>query len=120
MLENTRIGGANVGLEAAVQLSNLRPVQIKGLDISISDTGAKSGLLQGRANSSHRRLRGETGHACQFLLAQLMRSRRGHTINRNIDNICTSHRRGDHRRSRNTGGIVRVDVDWEVGVFLAD
>lgn len=74
MLEHTRIGSPNVGLEAAVQLSNLGPVQVKGLDISVSDTSAESGLLQGHANSTHRRLRGETGHACQYQLTQLTRS----------------------------------------------
>jgi hypothetical protein len=68
MLEHTRIRSANVGLEAGVQLPNLGPVQVKGLDISVSDAGAKSGLFQGHANRTHRRLRGETGHAYQLLL----------------------------------------------------
>ena len=35
------------GLEAGVQLPNLGPVQVKGVEISVSDT---SRLLQGHAN----------------------------------------------------------------------
>ena len=120
MLEHTRIRGTDIGLEAGVQLPNLGPIQVEGLDISVSDTGAKSGLLQGHANCTHRRLRSETGHACQLPLAQLMRSNRGHTINCNINNICTSHSCGNHRRSRNTSSIVRVDMNRKVRVLVSD
>ena len=58
MLEYTRIGSPNVCLEASVQLANLGPVEIKGLNICVSDTGAKSRLLQGHADGPHRGLGG--------------------------------------------------------------
>ena len=57
------IRGADVGLKAAVEHADLAPIQIQCLDISISNARAQSGLLKGHTNSTHRRLRGQTGHA---------------------------------------------------------
>ena len=48
-----------------------------------------------------------------------MRLRR-RTVNSNIDDVGASHRRGDHGGGRDTRGVVRVDVDGEVGVLLPD
>ena len=45
------------GLDAGVQLPNLGTVQVKGLEISVSDT---SRLLQGHANDPHQGSRGES------------------------------------------------------------
>lgn len=63
MVEDTRVRGPNVGLEAAVQDANLAPVQVKSLDISVLDASAELGLLESGANGTHRGLRGQTGHA---------------------------------------------------------
>lgn len=42
------------------------------------------------------------------------------TVDRNINDISTRSGGGDHAGSGNTGSVVRVDVDREVGVLLAD
>ena len=39
-----------------------------------------------------------------------------HTVNRNIDDIGTSGGRGKHTCSCNTSSVVRVDMDWKVGM----
>ena len=64
MIEDTRVCGANVGLEAGVEHTDLTPVKVESLNILISDTSAETGLLKSRANGSHWWLRGETGHTC--------------------------------------------------------
>ena len=42
------------------------------------------------------------------------------TINGDIDNIGTGLGTGKHTSNSNTGGIVRVNVDRQVGVSLSD
>ena len=42
------------------------------------------------------------------------------TVDSNVNNVSTSRRRRQHRRSRDTRGVVRVDVDGEIRVLLAD
>ena len=42
------------------------------------------------------------------------------TVNSDIYNVRPCSRSGEHRRSRDTGGIVRMDVDREVRILLAD
>ena len=45
---------------------------------------------------------------------------RGRTINGDIDNIGTGLGTGEHTSNGDTGGVVRVDVDGEVGVGFSD
>jgi hypothetical protein len=48
------------------------------------------------------------------------RSRLKRTINGDIDDIGTRFGTGKHTSNSNTGGIVRVNVDRQVGVSLSD
>ena len=62
MVEHTRVGRTDVRLEALVQDTDLAPVEVERLDVRVADTSAEVGLLERRADGSHGRLRGETGH----------------------------------------------------------
>jgi hypothetical protein len=42
------------------------------------------------------------------------------TIDGYIDNICTGNGSSDHAGCSNAGCVMRVNVDWEVGVSLPD
>lgn len=63
VVKDTRVGSADVGLEAAVEHADLTPVKVEGLDVLVADTGSKFGLLKRHTDGSHGRLRGQTGHA---------------------------------------------------------
>ena len=63
MVEDGRVGSADVGLEAAVEHADLAPVQVQRLDISITDTSSKTSLLKSRGDGAHGWLRGKAGHA---------------------------------------------------------
>lgn len=104
MLEDGRVGCADVGLEAAVHHPDLSPVQVESLDVVVADTSAEVVLLQSSADSTHSWLRGETGHA----------------VDCEIDDVGTCSGGCEHAGNGNTGGVVGVDVNGEVGVLLAD
>ena len=40
------------------------------------------------------------------------------TVNSNIHNVCSCGRNGEHCRNRDTGSIMRMDVDREIRVLL--
>lgn len=120
MVENTRVGGADVGLEATVQDTDLTPVEVEGLDVGVADTSTELGLLKSRANCTHRRLGGQTRHAWKKLVSAERRVLVRRTVNSDVDDVSASHRRGDHGGGRDTRGVVRVDVDREVGILLTD
>lgn len=44
----------------------------------------------------------------------------GHTVNSNIDNVGACSRSSNHGRRGDAGSVMRVDVDGQVGVLLAD
>lgn len=54
----------DVGVKAAVERANGRPVEVEGLDVLVRDTSSEVGLLESRADGTHRRLRSHTRHAC--------------------------------------------------------
>lgn len=83
------------------------------------DTGAEAGLVESRADGTHRGLRGETGQVCQS--ARLTDSYAGLlTINGNVDDVGAGLSSGQHGRDGDTGRVVRVDVDRQVRVGLSD
>lgn len=104
MIEHTRIGSPNIGLEALIQDSDLAPVEVQCLDIGVTDTCTKVALLKGGSDSTHGWLRGETGHA----------------VDGDIDDISSCGGGGEHGSGRDTSGVVRVNVDGEVGILLAN
>lgn len=63
VVEDTRVGRADIRLETSVQHANLRPVHVQSLDVLIADTGPKARLLESTADSTHWWLRGEARHA---------------------------------------------------------
>jgi hypothetical protein len=63
MVENTGIRCPYVRLEATVQHPDLTPVEIEGLNISVSNSGSEAGLLKCSRDGTHGGLRGQTGHA---------------------------------------------------------
>ena len=65
MVEDRRVRSTNVGLEAAVEETNLAPVAVKSLDIVVADASSEVSLLESHANGAHGRLRRKTGHACR-------------------------------------------------------
>jgi hypothetical protein len=64
VLEDTRVGGADVSVEALVKLTDVRPVKVERGNVLLTDAGSEVGLLESGANGTHRRLGGHTGHAC--------------------------------------------------------
>lgn len=104
VVKDTRIGGSDVGLEGGVEDSDLRPVGVESLDVLVRDTGAETGLLESGNDGSHGGLRGETREV----------------INGHVDNVGTGLGGGEHRSGGDTGSVVGVDVDREVGVSLSD
>ena len=104
MREHTRIRSPNIRLEAAIELSDLCPVQIQSLNIIISDTSAKVSLLERGAYSTHGWLRSQTRH----------------TVDGNVDNVRSRRRCSKHTRSCNAGGVMRVYVDRKVWILLPD
>ena len=65
MREHRGIGSLDVGIEALVEDTELRPVQIEGLDRIVADPGAERSLFERSAYGAHGRLRGHAGHACR-------------------------------------------------------
>ena len=62
MIEDTRVCGANVGLEAGVEHTDLTPVKVECLDIGIANASPETGLLQRSADRTHGRLRSQSRH----------------------------------------------------------
>jgi hypothetical protein len=104
VIEDTGVRCPNVGVEAAVEDTDLTPVCVESLDVVVTNARSKGCLLEGHAHGTHRRLGGGSGHA----------------INCNIDDICASSSTSEHASCSNTCGVVRVNVDGEVGVRLAN
>lgn len=42
------------------------------------------------------------------------------TINRNIDNIRSCQRASNHTGGRDTGGVMRMNMDGNIGIFFPD
>jgi hypothetical protein len=63
MVKHTRVGRANVGLETAIQQSDLAPVLVQRLYVVVADTSSEVSLLERHAHCTHGRLRGQTRHA---------------------------------------------------------
>lgn len=95
MGEDTGIGSADVGLEAAVKLPDLRPVRVQSLDVGVTDTSSELRLLQRHADRTHGGLRGQPGHG----------------VNGNVDDISTGLGGCNHACRCDTSCVVRVDVD---------
>lgn len=64
----------------------------------------KATLLERHRNCTHRRLTGETDHA----------------VDSNINSVGAGRSSDGHRSRGDASGIVRVDVDRQVGVLLVD
>jgi hypothetical protein len=64
VVKDTRVGSSDVGLEALVQLSNLRPIGVESLDVLVRDTSTQSGLLKSGTDGTHSGLRCKTGQDC--------------------------------------------------------
>ena len=103
VIEDSRVGGPDVGLEAAVEGANGRPVEVESLDVLVTDSGTELGLLESGADGSHGGLRGHSRHG----------------VDRDIDDIGTSGSAGEHTGGGDTSGVVRVNVDGHVGELLA-
>ena len=73
MVEYTRVRSTDISLKAAIEHANLAPVKVQSLDVSISDTSAKTSLLKSRSDGTHGWLGGETGHALMSLISILYR-----------------------------------------------
>ena len=120
MIENAGIRCPYVRLEATVQHPDLTPVEIEGLDISVSDSGSQAGLFKCSRNSTHGGLRGQTGHAWResagFKTWDLIQL----TVNGDIHNIRSCSSSGEHCCGCDAGGVVRMDVDREIRILLAD
>lgn len=104
VVEDTRVGSTNVGLEALVKLSNLGPVLVERLNVLIRDTSTQTGLLKSTADGTHGGLRGETREV----------------IDGNVDDISTGSSTSNHARGSDTSSVMRVDVDRELGMGLSD
>jgi len=103
VIEDTRVGAPDVGIEALVKSSNVRPVKVESLDVLVRDSGSELGLFKSGADSSHRRLRSSTRHA----------------VDSDVDDICSGRSAGEHGRSRDTGSVMGVNVNGHVGELLA-
>lgn len=53
VIEDTGVRCSDICFKAAVKDSDLGPVQIEGLNVSISDAGSELRLLQRHADSAH-------------------------------------------------------------------
>lgn len=104
MVEDTRVGCTNIGLEALVKLSNLGPVLVERLNVLVRDTSTQTGLLKSTADGTHGGLRGETGEV----------------IDGNVNDISTGSSASNHARGSDTSSVVRVDVDRKLGMSLSD
>ncbi len=104
MGEDTGIGGADIRLEAAVKLPDLRPVRVQRLDVSVTNTRPELRLLQCHADRTHRRLRSQSRHG----------------VDGDVDNISTGLGGCNHACRRDTSCVVRVDVDRKARVLLAN
>jgi len=62
MVENTGVRRPYVCLETTVQHPDLAPVEVKGLDITVSDPSSKASLLECSRDSTHGGLRGQARH----------------------------------------------------------
>lgn len=124
MIEDTGIGGPDIGFEAAIEHANLTPVEVEGLDILIANTCSQGSLFQSHAHGSHRWLRSQTRHAlivsrCEFPSHVKYHSGRL-TIYRNVDDIRTSRGACNHTCSSNTRGVMRVHMNGKVGIPFPD
>jgi hypothetical protein len=122
VVKDTRVGALDVGVEARVERADGRPVEVERLDVLVRDTSAHVGLLEGGADGSHRGLRGHSRHTW---------GRGGErednhiddgglTVDGDVDDISSSSGTGEHTGGRDTGSVVRVDVDGEVGELGAN
>jgi hypothetical protein len=120
MVEHTGIRCPYVRLEATVQHPDLTPVEVEGLDISVSNSGSEASLFERSGDGTHGGLRCQTGHALWELAGIKKLYLRPPTVNSNIHNIRPCSRSGEHCRSGDAGGIVRVDVDRKIRILLTD
>lgn len=104
VVKDTRIGSADIGLEALVELSDLGPILVERLDVLVRDTSTQTGLLESTADGTHGRLRCETGKV----------------IDGDVNHIGTCGGTSDHARGSDTSSIVRVNVDGKLGVGLSN
>ncbi len=104
MCKHAGVGRSDIGLEATVQLSDLRPIQVQGLNICISDTSAKFGLLQSGAHGTHGWLRCESRHA----------------VDCDVDNVRSCSSGSQHASGGNACSIMRMYMDNEIRIFLSD
>lgn len=104
VVKDTRVGSADVGLEALVELPDLSPVLVERLDVLVRDTSTQTGLLESTADGTHGRLRGETGKV----------------IDGDVNNIGTGGGTSDHARSSDTSSVVRVNMDRKFGMGLSN
>ena len=58
MIEYAGVGSTNSGFKTTVQEPDLGPIEVKSLDVFITDARAQISLLQCHAHSTHGRLRG--------------------------------------------------------------
>lgn len=104
MVEDTRVGRSDVGLEALVELSDLGPVLVETLNVLVRDSGTEVGLLERGADGTH----GGLGRQSR------------EDVDGNVDNVGSGGGAGNHARGGDTGRVVRVDVNRQVGVVLSD
>jgi hypothetical protein len=122
---NSGVGARHLGVEALVEDTNLAPVQVESLDVFVTDTGAHSGLLKSSNDGTHCSLGSGSGHAYQQTSSLQLRSWRMEersklTVNGDIDDIGSSGGAREHGSSRDTGGVVRVNVDGVIGELLSE
>lgn len=104
VVKDTRVGSSDIRFKGSVEDSNLGPVLVEGLDVFVRDTCAEASLFQGRDDSTHGRLRGQTGKV----------------VNGHVDDIGTGLSGGQHGCGSDTRSVVRVNMDGKVWVGFSD
>ena len=104
VLVNLGVGAGEMGLEGRVEETELTPVLIDGPDMANVEVGLEFAAFE----------RGEDGVDAR------LRSHARQAIGGSIDDVGTSLSTGRHGSDTGTRRVVGVDVDGQVGVFLAN